>query len=1001
MTVSVLYVDDEPDLLELAQIFLEQQGDFHVGVSTSASAMLRLPLNLTYDIIVSDYQMPEMDGLAFLKGVRERFGDIPFILFTGRGREEVVIEALNNGADFYIQKGGDPAAQFAELTNKIRYAVSRRKAERELCKINDEIKTAYDQITASEEELRGQFEELERSENRIRVSEEKFRTLFEQSHDALILSTRTRALDCNSQALKLFGYDVKDEFLETLPSSLSPRFQPDGKESADSAASHVEKVFREGRDQFTWLHARKDGSTFLAEVLLSAFEMDNQTVLLSSLRDITERNRLDEELRLLKISVDSAYDEVFWMGMDAGIRYVNEAACIKTGYTEEELQKMKIFELDPDFDPARWEWSIADLRKNKKQFFQTRHRRKDGVILDVEISTVYVVRGRDEYAFCFVRDITAKKQAEELLRESEEKYRTLVENANEVIAIVQDWRLVFVNKKGADLLGKTVEEITGKYFIDFIWPEDRERMQERHRDRIAGKQAPDSYDFRVNGAKNRPIWVMNSMTDITWKGRPASLNLMTDISGRKEAEDRLRESEEKFRRLIEGAPDAIYIGVDWKFVFLNRAAVRLFGASSAEQLIGTPFMDLIHPSFHDIIRDRVHQLYDEKAPVPILEEVYLRLDGTEFDAEVSSVPFIFDGMNGAVVFVRDITDRKRAEQERRQSDEKYRYILENLQDAYIQTDRDMNIILVSPSAARVFGYESSDEMLGMPVADFYHNADLRDTIQSTIREKGKVTDFISVVVRNDGSTFWGSINAQFTYNDAGEISGIEAIIRDITERKTMEQAIGEANRKLNLLSSITRHDIVNQLTMLKGYTQLAVMKNSDPVVGDFLTKIERSADGINHQIAFTKTYQELGVQSPSWFRLDALIAATEAPEIQISDTCRNTEIFSDPMIERVFFNLVDNAHRHGGNVTTIAIRCEQAAEDLVIIIEDNGVGIAPEEKEKIFNKGYGKGSGFGLFLAREILAITEITIRETGYSGIGARFEITVPANRWRAIKDQ
>jgi signal transduction histidine kinase len=189
--------------------------------------------------------------------------------------------------------------------------------------------------------------------------------------------------------------------------------------------------------------------------------------------------------------------------------------------------------------------------------------------------------------------------------------------------------------------------------------------------------------------------------------------------------------------------------------------------------------------------------------------------------------------------------------------------------------------------------------------------------------------------------------------------------------------------------------------MLKGYTQLAVMKNSDPVVGDFLKKIERSADGINHQIAFTKTYQELGVQSPSWFRLDALIAATEASEIQISDTCRNTEIFADPMVERVFFNLVDNARRHGGNVTTIAIRCEWAADDLVIIIEDNGIGIAPEEKEKIFNKGYGKGSGFGLFLAREILAITEITLRETGYLGIGARFEITVPANRWRAVKDQ
>lgn len=128
--ISVLYVDDERDLCDISQIFLEREGEFEVGTAISAREALDLPNLTSYDVIVSDYSMPGMDGIAFLKAVRERFGDIPFILFSGRGREEVVIEAFNNGADFYIQKGGDPKSQFAELTHKIRQAARRKQAER-------------------------------------------------------------------------------------------------------------------------------------------------------------------------------------------------------------------------------------------------------------------------------------------------------------------------------------------------------------------------------------------------------------------------------------------------------------------------------------------------------------------------------------------------------------------------------------------------------------------------------------------------------------------------------------------------------------------------------------------------------------------------------------------------------------------------------------------------------------------------------------------------------
>ena len=129
---SVLYVDDDQLLLDLCRSFLEKSGDFRIEITNSAPDAIEKIKNTSYDAIVSDYQMPEMDGIEFLKRVRESGNSIPFIIFTGKGREEVVIEAINSGADSYIQKGGDTKAQFAELAHKIRQIVRRSKAEQTL-----------------------------------------------------------------------------------------------------------------------------------------------------------------------------------------------------------------------------------------------------------------------------------------------------------------------------------------------------------------------------------------------------------------------------------------------------------------------------------------------------------------------------------------------------------------------------------------------------------------------------------------------------------------------------------------------------------------------------------------------------------------------------------------------------------------------------------------------------------------------------------------------------
>ncbi|MFA5212303.1 MAG: ATP-binding protein, partial [Methanoregula sp.] len=226
--------------------------------------------------------------------------------------------------------------------------------------------------------------------------------------------------------------------------------------------------------------------------------------------------------------------------------------------------------------------------------------------------------------------------------------------------------------------------------------------------------------------------------------------------------------------------------------------------------------------------------------------------------------------------------------------------------------------------------------------------------------------------------------------------------RNITERKLAEEALRQANRQLNLLSSITRHDILNQLMALKGYLELSheVIDNPSTLI-EYIKKEEKAANTIEHQITFTKDYQNLGVAAPEWQNVNASInkALSGLPmrDVRVEVDPNNPEIFADRLFEKVFYNLIDNALRYGGaDMKTIRVSSQEIDTGLRIVCEDDGVGISAEDKKRLFNRGFGKNTGLGLFLSREILAITGITITEKGIQGKGARFEITVPKGAWR-----
>ena len=225
--------------------------------------------------------------------------------------------------------------------------------------------------------------------------------------------------------------------------------------------------------------------------------------------------------------------------------------------------------------------------------------------------------------------------------------------------------------------------------------------------------------------------------------------------------------------------------------------------------------------------------------------------------------------------------------------------------------------------------------------------------------------------------------------------------REIRERKAMEQAVLSANTRLQLLNDITRHDVINSLTGLLLLLQRSESKAVDPEISANIRKEKEIAELIHRQIAFTKDYQEIGLRKPEWQNVEDIITKAwighKIGSARIDIGIHDLEIFADLLLEKVFYNLIDNALRYGGPaMTTIRFTAHPEGDSMVIVCEDDGLGISAETRKNLFRRGFGKNTGYGLFLIREILSISGLTTTENSKPGSGARFEILVPKGLYR-----
>jgi PAS domain S-box-containing protein len=566
--------------------------------------------------------------------------------------------------------------------------------------------------------------------------------------------------------------------------------------------------------------------------------------------------------------------------------------------------------------------------------------------------------------------------------------------------IVTDW-----NAGAENLYGYTSDEMTGTSIFRIIHP-DRKGENLELLDRIRHGETIERHEAERVTKSGKIIQTSLSLSPIKDnQGVIIGASVIAhDITGQKEAERKIQESEEKFREIFNSVNDAIHLheiddrGLPGRFIDVNNMACEIFQYGRDELLTKSPLDFTIE--YHSRPLEEIGNDLKDRG-YAIFETGFIRRDGTVVPVEIHAHVVTILGKKMVISVARDIRRRKEGEMALRRLAADHKAIIDNTPAMVWYKDTSNNFIRVNPAAARAFGL-SVDEIEGKndyelfpEMAETYYRDDL-EVIHSGIPKNG-----VMQMHTASGEVLWVRTDKIPLKNEKGEVTGLLVFVVDITERKKAEDSLALAGKKLNLMSSITRHDILNQLTVLLGYIELSEREEQDPTLLDYLKREKNAAETIGKQIRFTRDYQDMGVKEPGWQNVSTIVGYVTSTipmkQVAVEVDLTGLEVFADPLFEKVFYNLIDNAMRYGGDsLTTIRICSEVCDDNLVIIVEDNGSGISAEDKKHIFTRGFGKHTGLGLFLSREILSITGMTISETGITGKGARFEILVPKGMYR-----
>jgi two-component system, cell cycle sensor histidine kinase and response regulator CckA len=777
--------------------------------------------------------------------------------------------------------------------------------------------------------------------------------------------------------------------------------------------------------------ARQDGSTFRAEVSNTPIMFRGRPCCLSVINDTTERHLAQEALREkqseLQTILDTMNRGVMITDLETGrIVTVNPTGCGMFGYTEAEMLALSARDLHPPQELVRFRAGFERVRRGDPHTVEDAWcLRKDGSVFPASLSVAPMVhRGRPS-SLAIIRDVTERHRAEEALRESEEKHRTLIETTDTGYVIVDDHgRVLDANEeyvrltghqKLREILGRVVTEWTAEYDLNRNADEVR-RCLER------GFVRNLNVDYVDRQGRITPV-EMNATVLKTAEGARI-VTLCRDITDRKRAEEALRQSEENYRILFEQNQEGVVVLVDGHFVGANPAFARIHG-TTLDEVVGKPANHFIHPAEKSTAMERQASILRGEELSAGRQYRAVRADGSEIWIEVHATRIHWGGRLAVQVLVRDVTQSKAAQEALQRSEENYRVLFEGNLDGVIVMAGG-RIVSANSAFADIFR-TTVPKVLGTIGIEWIHPDDRARGLDrhARIMEGREPVEGTSPyrALRADGTEAWVEARGKrITWEGQ---PALQVIFRDMTQRLRLEEELRQA-QKLEALGQMAggiAHDFNNLIT---GILCHAGLLKGDPRAGaeahETATIIEkaarRAADLTGQLLGFAQRgkHQDIPVDIHAVIEtVTALVTGTTAPRIAIRKDLSPAPLWArgDPgQMEQAILNLALNARdamADGGDMTfaAFAVTLDEAAcagrpgarpgAFVAISVRDTGAGMSPEVRAHIFEpffttKPRGKGIGMGLAMVYGIVTNHGGWVEVESAPGRGSTFTVFLPA---------
>ncbi|HWQ65857.1 MAG TPA: PAS domain S-box protein [Methanospirillum sp.] len=857
------------------------------------------------------------------------------------------------------------------------------------------------------------------AEKTLRESEEKYRSLAEQVHDGIYIYQGDRFLYASTHLSEITGYSSDELLSMRFIDLIHPSDRANIREI--SGRSGPENLVT---DQYESRIIRKDGIIRHVQISISTIPYKGGTAVLGATRDITvkklmETSLVESEERYRQL-VQNVPDYIL-VHRNGKILFVNEPAATSFGYSSEELIGSDLMRyLTP-------ESAVVVAEMMQKRFIGTSLPSYEITVLTkggrqkiTEVRGVLIQYEGGPASLNVLTDITEQKQVLEALRESEGLLKTVVSHLHGVVfSLDKDGTFLLSEGSSLSTLGLVPGQVVGLSVFDVYRdvPEIVAGIQKV----LTGSTWSGFCHVQELIFDTMVLPVLDDHKRVR-----GAVGVAIDVTERKQMEDvmefflrseYLQTGEDFFRVLARYLADVLhmdYVCIDrLEGDLLSAETVAIYCDGDFEDnvrytLKDTPCGDVVGKSVCIFSRDVRHRFPSDAVLQDMGAESYVGTTLWGFDGKPIGLIAVIgrkplENSHLAESLLKQVAvraagelEKNQAEEALRESEERYRVIVSALPDVIFIFDdqgifrgcqaKDQSQLLVPPEE---FIGKSIHEIVPPSIASRGISA-----IEKALRT-GDLQIFDYYLDLPIGRRWYEMRIVRSTLHE------VLAILRDITARTFAEEALRESIQKLRLLTSLTRHDILNQVSAVDLLVDQAFHTSDIEKIHTYISRAKQESARIQATIGFTREYEGFGIVSSGWQNMYRIIESAK-PEVSPGTITLDNQVppgmwvYADPIIRKVFTTLMDNAIRHAGEITTIRFTSREVSDSVVITCEDDGIGIPEPEKERIFDHGYGHHTGIGLFLAREILSITGLSIRECGVEGKGSRFEIQVPPGKYR-----